>query len=217
VLGALRHRFAIVFALAGFVVSGVASAASGPWVSFVDKSYGLRVSIPKSWHTLPPTVAGVRSLVGQLDKQKKTGLAKVYASFISTAAARQKMLSYHFQAFQYSPGSSIQPDFALGFARTSRAYTAKDLAAVSKSVAKTFASVSGSTVTKQTVVTLPAGLAAFVEGTQPVTGGSGFRTQFQVYVIAHGTLLYDLSFRADARASSEAGIFSSIARRFAFV
>ena len=212
-----RYRFALVLTLAGFVVSSVASAASAPWVSFVDNSNGIRVAIPKSWHTLPPTVAGVQSLIGQLEKSKQTGLAQVYSSFIGTAAARQKMLSYHFQAFQYSPGSSIQPDFALAFARTSRAYSAKDLAATSTSVAKRFASVSGSTVTKHTLVTLPSGPAAFVEGTQPGTGGSGLRTQFQVYVVAHGTLLYELSFRADARAAGEAATFTSIARRFAFV
>lgn len=210
------RRFAVVLTLAGFVVSSVASAASGPWVSFVDNSYGIRVAIPKSWHTMPPTVAGVQSLIGQLKKSKQTGLAQVYSSFISTAGARQKMLSYHFQVFQYSPGSSIQPDFTLAFARIPRAYTANDLAAVSKSIAKKFASASGA-ITKQTVMTLPAGPAAFVEGTQPETGGSGLRTQFAVYVISHGTLLYELSFRADARAAGEAATFTAIARRFAFV
>jgi hypothetical protein len=64
-------------------------------------------------------------------------------------------------------------------------------------------------------VTLPTGPAGFLEGTQSATGGS--RTQFQIYLIAHGTLLYDLSFRAEARATSEAATFAAIARRFAFV
>jgi hypothetical protein len=210
-----RQGLAVVFALTGLVACGVASAASGPWVSFVDKSYGIRVTIPKSWHTVPPTVAGVQSLIGQLAKKKEVGLAQVYSSFIASTAARQKMLSYHFQAFQYSTGSAIQPDFALAFARTSRAYTVKDLATTSKSVARQFTAVPGTTITKQTVVTLPAGPAGFVEGTQPVAGGS--TTQFQIYIIAHGTLLYDLSFRADARATSEAATFTAIARRFAFV
>ena len=210
-----RQGLAVVFALTGLVGCGVASAASGPWVSFVDQTYGIRVTIPRSWHTVPPTVAGVRSLVGQLEQKKQAGLAQVYASFIASAAARQKMLSYHFQAFQYSPGSAIQPDFALAFARTSRAYAAKDLATTSKSVAKQLTAVAGTRITKQTVVTLPAGPAGLLEGTQPVAGG--LTTQFQIYVIAHGTLLYDLSFRADARATGEAATFTAIARRFAFV
>jgi hypothetical protein len=196
-------------------VCGVARAADGPWVSFTDKSYGIRVSIPKSWHTVPPTVAGVRSLIAQLGKEKQTGLAQVYSSFISTAASRAQMLRYHFQAFQYSPGSAIQPDFALAYARTSRAYTAQDLAATAKSVAKSFAARSGTIVAKQTVVTLPTGPAAFLEGTQPAA--NGLRSQFQVYVVAHGTLLYELSFRADSRVAGEAATFAAIAHRFAFV
>jgi hypothetical protein len=210
------RRFTLL-TLIWLVACGVATAAGGSWVSFVDSSNGIRVSIPKSWRTVPPTVAGVQSLIAQLTKSKQTGLAQVYSSFIASAAARKQMLSYHFQAFQYSPGSSIQPDFALAFARTSRAYTAKDLAATSTSVAKRFASVSGSTVTKHALVTLPSGPAAFVEGTQPTAGGVGLRTQFEVYVVAHGTLLYELSFRADARATEEAATFTAIARRFAFV
>jgi hypothetical protein len=158
--------------LTGLVVCGVARVASGPWVSFVDKSYGIRVTTPKSWHTVPPTVAGVRSLVAQLEQKKQAGLAQVYAS-------------------------------------------AKDLATTSKSVAKQLTAVAGTTITKQTVVTLPAGPAGLLEGTQPVTGG--LTTQFQIYIIAHGTLLYDLSFRADVRSTSEAATFTAIARRFAFV
>jgi hypothetical protein len=157
----------------------------------------------------------VQSLVAQLQKKKQTGLAQAYSTFIASAAARKQMLSYHFQAFQYSSGSSIQADFALAFAHTSRAYTAKDLATTSKSVATNFAAISGTKITKQTVVTLPAGPAGLVEGTKPAAGAATI--QFQTYIIAHGTLLYDLSFRADARATGEAATFAEIARRFAFV
>jgi hypothetical protein len=210
-----KHRFAVVLTLAGLVVSGVASAASGPWVSFVDHSYGIRVTIPTSWYTVPPTVAGVQSLIRQLDKQKKTGLAKVYASFISTPAARNKMLSYHFQAFEYSPGSSAEPDFTLAFARTSRAFTVTDLTAISKSLAKAFAA-RGMTVATSTVVTLPAGPAAFAAGTLPSVG-AGSSTHFETYVIAHGTLLYQLSFSADTSILGGTTAFAEIAHRFAFV
>jgi hypothetical protein len=97
----------------------------------VDKSYGIRVSFPKSWQTVPTSVAGVHSLIAQLERKKEGGIALVYAALIATAAARGQLLRYHFQAFEYLPGSSVQPDFALAFARISRAYTATDLAATS--------------------------------------------------------------------------------------
>lgn len=209
----LRQCLAVA-ALAALVGCGAADAAQGGWESLVDPTYGIRVAMPKTWDVVPPTVAGVQSLIAQLEKKKETGLAAAYSGLIDTAAARTKLSSYHFQAFQYVPSAQVEPDFTLAFARTSRAFTVKDLTAIAKSNAKAFAS-RGVTVTKATVVTLPAGPAALTEGTATV--GIGVTVHLEDFVIAHGTLLYQLSFEADASIAGSGATFTEIARRFAFV
>ncbi|MGH7192948.1 MAG: hypothetical protein ACREJM_05350, partial [Candidatus Saccharimonadales bacterium] len=113
-----------------------AARAGGAWVSFTDASVGIRVSIPHGWHTVPPTVAGVRALVGKLERENSVPLARVYASFVSTPAAQAQMLRYLFQAFEYSPSATQQPDFALAYARTTKA---ANLATTADSVAKSYA------------------------------------------------------------------------------
>ena len=161
----------------------------------------------------------MQALIGRLDGKQQTGLGEVYSAFIDTPAERAQMLRYVFQVFQYVPGSSIEPDFALAVARTTPGI-AGNPAAIAASFAKSYGSTSGTIVTKQAVVTLPSGRAAFVEGTQPAQGGFdvlGARTQFQIYVIPHGNLLFDLSFRATEGAIGAASTFTEIARRFAFV
>jgi hypothetical protein len=195
-------------------VCGDATAGPAPWQSFTDPTYHLRVAIPGAWYTVPPTVAGVEAEVTRLQKQNNAGLAIVYQTFINSAAARKQMLSFHFQAFQYVPGSAIQPDFAMAFSRTTPALAA-DIQAISKSMASRYEQqYPGAAVSKSAVVTLPAGPAAMLVGTRPL--GSGLTAQVQVYVIGHDDLLYEFSFIADKRATAEAATFAAIMHRFAF-
>ena len=217
-IGHVRIRagqvIAIILIVAAFGVCGSANAAQGPWQSFTDPTYHLRVEIPGSWYTVPPTIGGVQAEVTRLQKQNNAGLAIVYSTFINSPAARKNMLSYHFQAFQYVPGSAVQPDFAMAFSRTTPA-----LAADTKAISKSFASryeqqYPGAVVTKSAVVNLSAGPAAMLVGTRPL--GDGLTAQVQIYVIGHGDLLYEFSFIADKKATAEAATFAAIMHRFAF-
>jgi hypothetical protein len=201
---------AVVLAVAAGGAAG-AGRAGDPWVSFTDASLGIRVSIPRSWHTVPPTVAGVRAEAARL-KGQQDGLAQVYASFVATPAARAQLLHYLFQAFQYMPAAAQQPDFAIAYARATQAVVS-DLPALSASLAQSYGSQAETTVLSHGVVHLPAGRAVHVAATQ-VVGGD--REQVEIYVLAHGTLLYTLAFRADAGAKAAGASFTAMARRFTF-
>jgi hypothetical protein len=211
----VKLGFAIAVGLMACATGGWASAAAPKpaWESFTDTAYGIRVSIPKTWFTVPPTVAEVQALIKRLDQTNDAGLANVYAQLIGTSAARTQLLRYLFQAFDYSPASAQQPDFALAYARTTKA-VAGNPASLSASFAKSYAAEPGTTVTKHAVVKLPAGPAAFVEGTQRVAGAAS--QQFEVFILGHGTLLYTLAFRAEVSAPGAAAAFAGIAQRFTF-
>jgi hypothetical protein len=209
-----RQAAALVLVVGTLGVCASATAGPAPWQSFTDPTYHLRVAIPGAWYTVPPTVAGVEAEVTRLQKRNNAGLAIVYSTFINSAAARKHMLGYHFQAFQYVPGSAIQPDFAIAFSRTTPALAA-DTQAISKSIASRYEQqYPGAVVTKSAVVTLPAGPAAMLVGTRPV--GAGLTAQVQIYVIGQGDLLYEFSFIADKHATAEAATFAAIMHRFAF-
>lgn len=203
---------AAVTASAG--VSADAATPGNGWQTFTDSTWRIRVSIPASWHLVPPTVRGVQALISQLNAKNETGLAGVYEGLIGTPSARTQLLRYLFQAFEYSPTATQEPDFALAFARTTKALTG-DVSAISASFAKNYASHPGTTVIKHGVVTLPAGRAAFVEGAQVVPNGAPPQ-EFEIYVLGHGTLLYQLTFRADLNAPLVASAMAGIASRFAF-
>ena len=189
------------------------AASAGGWQTFSDSRYGIRVAIPAGWHTVPPTVSGIKAEITKLGKQNDAGLATVYATFIDTAAARKQTLSYYFQAFQFVPKAAVQPDFAISVARTT-AQIAADKKALATSFAHSYSSGRpGTTISKQAVVKVPAGRAALVEGRQTV---SGTAERFQVYVLSKGDLLFVLSLRAAANSQAAAATFAGIVKRFAF-
>jgi hypothetical protein len=208
----MRRALALAVALVAVHLCSSAGAANGSWQSFTDPTYGLRVAIPASWHTVPPTVAGVRSTITQLEKQNNAGLATVYSTFIDSPEARANLVKPHFQAFQYVPNDDVQPDFALYFSRTTPAL-AKEVSTMSATFAQKYAAGQHAVVSKHAMVRLPAGPVAFFEGTQ---SAGGRPVQFQIYVIGHGDLLYEFSFRADARATAEAATFRAIMNHFHF-
>ena len=207
----MRRVLALAVALGVVSLCGPAGAANG-WQTFTDPTYGLRVAIPASWHTVPPTVAGVRSTITQLMKQNNSRLASIYSTFIDSPAARNNLLNSHFQAFQYVPHAAVQPDFDLYFSRTTPAL-AKEAPTMSATFAQKYAAGQNAVISKHAMVQLPVGPAAFFEGTQPA---GSTPIQFQIYVIGHGNLLYLFSFRADARAKGEAATFRAIMNHFAF-
>jgi hypothetical protein len=210
----MRCGMAGVLAATMALSLGVSARATAPkttWASYTDPTYGMRVSIPKSWNVVPPTVAGVQALVSRLDKKNQAGLAGVYSALIGSSEARAQLLRYHFQAFDYVPTATQQPDFALAFARTTKAL-ASDVAAISASFAASYASEPGATVSKHTVVTLPAGRAAFIQGVERKPGQPP--QQVQIYVLGRGTVIYELIFRADVGVPGAAATFKAIANRF---
>lgn len=212
---ARRLRWVVVLAVAGLVVCAVAGAANEPSTTYVDKPAGFRITIPKTWQAVPRSLSGVKALIKQLDKEKETELAGVYSSLISTAGGRSQLTSFVFQAFLYPPIASIQTEVALEIVRTPTAYSVKDLPSIGETFAKEFATAKGSKILKPKVVTLPAGPAAWVEGTEPA--GSGLKSGVELYVIPHGKLLYELSFSIEASLLNKATIFTAIADLFRFV
>jgi hypothetical protein len=194
------------------VLVPVAAAAAG-WQTFNDSRYGIRVSIPSTWQTVPPSVAGIKTEIAKLEKQNQAGLATVYATLIANAAARKQTLSYYFQALRYESASAVQPDFALSVAKTT-APIAADKKTLAASFAHSYAAkYPGTKISKQAVVDVPAGQAALVEGTQPVNGTS---TRFEVYVLSKGTLIFVLSFRAAPYDAAADAAFAGIVEHFAF-
>jgi hypothetical protein len=210
-----RLRLVVVFVAAALVLCATAAGANLPSTTYFDKPAGFRITIPKTWQLVPRSLAGVKARIKQLDKKKETDLASVYSAIVSTAAGRSELTSFVFQAFLYPPISSIQTDVSLGIVRTTTAYGVKELPSLGDTFAKELATTKGSKIPKPKMVTLPAGPAAYIEGTEPA--GGGLSTGFDLYLIPHGKRLYELSFRTDASALSKATIFTAIARLFAFV
>ncbi len=189
------------------------AAAAGGWQTFNDSRYGIRVSIPSTWQTVPPSIAGIEAEIAKLEKRNEAGPATLFATLIGTAKARKQTLAYYFQALHYESGEPVQPDFALAVARTT-AQIAADKKALASSFAHSYAAkYPGTKISKQAVVAVPAGQAALVEGTQPVNGTS---TQFRVYVLSKGTTIFVFSFRAAPSDATANAAFAGIIKRFAF-
>jgi hypothetical protein len=207
-----RRQSCIPLLVLLLVLVPVAEAAGG-WQTFNDSRYGIRVSIPSTWQTVPPSVAGIKAEIAKLEKRNEAGPATLFATLIGSAKARKQTLSYYFQALHYESSSPVQPDFALSVARTT-ARIAVDKNALASSFAHSYAAkYSGTNIAKQAVVTVPAGRAALVEGTQTVNGTS---TQFRVYVLSRGTTIFVLSFRAAPADAAADTAFAGIIKRFAF-
>ena len=51
---------------------GRRSAKNQPSTIYVDQSGGYRITVPKTWQIVKPSVAAVKQTIAQLKKQKKT-------------------------------------------------------------------------------------------------------------------------------------------------
>jgi hypothetical protein len=201
--------------IGAFASAPCAAASTGRWLTFADKTYDIHFAIPASWHVVPSNVVGVQADIESLLKSNQLALAEVYKTFIATSAAQTQLQRYFFQAFQYVENASIQPDFALVVTFTSVPYTKQELTAVSTSEPQHLrAAAAGTIITRHTLLKIPAGFAALIEGTQP--DGLKLRSQFAIYFVAHGSFLWELSFRANASTAGEQALFGAIADRLTF-
>ena len=200
------------------LVAGVASAKNLPSTIYVDKSGGYRITIPKTWQVIPPSVPVVKKKIATLKKQKKTDLASVYSSYISTAAARKELTDFRFRAFMWPAlPSPVPTDVSLRIQPVAKTYKAKDLPAIGASFAKNMASP-GAKIDKPQLLKLPAGQAVLITGTVPLPKEfQGAKTGFTLILMLKPGRLYMLSFRIDSRAAADAKVFTSIASLFRFV
>jgi hypothetical protein len=195
-------------------VTGANTArAAAPWEAWTNAGEGFRITIPKDWFLVPNTVARVETQIKQATAKNDAAVAQAYESFIATTAARAKLGRYAFEAFAYS----TYPDpiiVTVGIVRTTAANTSAHGLAIISSGEASDARAHGLSVAKAGVVKLHAGEAAYMSGTLP--GQSKNTIDFADYAIARGTLLYQVSFTADARIAGAESTFSTIAQLFAF-
>jgi hypothetical protein len=207
----------VAFAGASLLASGAASAKDQPSTIYVNQGQGYRITVPRTWQVVKPSVAAVKQTIAQLKKQKKTQLAAVYSDLISTAAGRNELSSFSFRAFRWPLlPSPVPTDVTVFIQAAPKSATQADLGAIGASFARQFAAP-GARIDKPQVLSLPAGKAALVTGAIPLPKpNQGFATGFSLVMFLHGGRLYMLSFRIDAAVASQAKVFASIAQRFRF-
>ncbi len=209
---------ALVLAVAASLVAGAASAKNLPSTIYVDKSGGYRITIPKTWQVIPPSVPIIKKKIATLKKQKKADLASVYSSYISTAGARKEVGDFRFRAFMWPAlPSPVPTDVSLRIQPVAKTYKAADLPAIGASFAKNMASP-GAKIDKPQLLKLPSGQAVLITGTVPLPKEfQGAKTGFTLILMLRPGKLYMLSFRIDSRAAPDAKVFTSIASLFRFV
>jgi hypothetical protein len=214
-----RAASALLLALAAALLlsAGPASAKDQPSTIYVDKAGGYRITVPRSWQVVPPSLAAVKAKVKQLEKQKKTELAAVYAQYANTAAGRAELQTFRFRAFRWPLiPSPVPTDVSVSIQRTGKSYTDADLPAIA-SVFRQQLSTPGATVSKPQLLKLPSGNAALLTGTVPLGKEyGGAKTGFSLILMLHRNLLYMLSFRIDSGLAGEAKVFASMAQLFRF-
>jgi hypothetical protein len=203
---------------ASLLAAGQAGAKNLPSTIYVDKGGGYRITIPKTWQVIPPSLAAVKKKVAQLKKQKKADLASVYSSYISTASARKELSEFRFRAFMWPAlPSPVPTDVSLRIQPVSKTYKTADLPAIGASFAKNMSSP-GAKIAEPQLLKLPAGSAILITGTVPLPKEfQGAKTGFTLVLLLRPGRLYMLSFRIDSRAAADAKIFTSIASLFRFV
>ena len=208
----------LVFALTGsLLTAGAATPKTLPSTIYVDKSGGYRITVPKAWQVVPPSVPAVKQAITRLKKQKKTQLAAVYSAMIGTAAARKELATFRFRAFKWPAlPSPVPTDVTVTIQNVSRNYTAADLPEIGQVFAKNLRQP-GAKVGAPKMLKLPAGRAALITGTVPLGKPyQGVSTGFTLVLMLKPGKLYMLSFRIDSRAAADAKVFASITNLFRF-
>jgi hypothetical protein len=203
----------IAFALLG----GTAAAAPKPTATkWIDKPFGYSIILPAKWYVIPRSTSAIKQEIAYLEKHKNASLASAYTAILKSPASLSELKAYRFQAFLWPPLSSpIPTEVSIQVVKGQRAYKASDLPAIGATYASALSSNKGSKITVPKTLELPAGPAAFIEGTVP--NGNGVSTGLQLYILSHGKRVYVLSFKIDAGALSQATVFKSIAQHFEFL
>lgn len=208
----------VLVAVAGsLLAAGAAPAKNQPLTIYVDQSAGYRITVPRTWQVVPPSLAMVKQTVAKLKKQKKTELAAVYSDMISTAAGRKELSTFRFRAFRWPLlPSPVPTDVTLSIQPIARKYKVADLPAIGAAFAKNLRSP-GAKVAAPQMLKLPAGRAALITGTVPLPKEfGGIKTGFSLVMLLKPGRLYLLSFRIDSRAAADANVFASISKLFRF-
>jgi hypothetical protein len=205
----------LVAVTGSLLVAGTAGAADQPSTIYVDKNGGYRITVPRTWQVVPPSVAAVRQTITRLKKQKKTDLATFYANQISTAAGRKELSTFRFRAFRWPLlPSPVPTDVTLIIQPVARRYGEADLPGIGATFARNLASP-GAKISKPQMLKLPAGRAALITGTVPLPRpNQAIKTGFTLVVLIRPGRLYILSFRIDSRGAADAKVFTSIADLF---
>ncbi len=213
--GRRRARVALLLGAAGLIAcAGTASATSTPWARWTVPDGGFSITIPKSWFLVPNTVPRVEADIKRLAEENQAAVAQIYASMIATRQEREALARYRFEAFAFST-LPVTPTVMVAIDHTTKALT-HDLGAIARSEARSGTANAQWHVADARVVSLPAGPAAYIDGTRPTPRGT---VEFADYFVEHGSALYLLSLSADAKApdiGSLSTTFAAIARHFAF-
>ena len=202
---------------ASLLAAGAATAKNQPSTIYVDQSGGYRITVPRTWQIVKPSVAAVRQTIAQLKKQKKTQLAAVYSDMISTAPGRRELSTFRFRAFRWPLlPSPVPTDVTVTIQPVARKYKQSDLPLIGASFARNL-KTPGAKVDPLPMLKLPAGQAALITGTVPLPKPyTGLKTGFTLVILLRPGRLYLLSFRIDSRAAADAKVFASIAQLFRF-
>lgn len=211
-------RIALVSALAGVVLAaaGAASAATAPKATkWIDSKDGFSIILPSAWYPVPRTVAGVQAMI---TKYKKTpGVPTAYRYYL-TAAGKQELKDYVFQAFVnvYPSTDPVIPVISIQISTSKPPYKASELTEAADTFGSVLASNKGAKVSAPQTLKFSEGTTELLTATIPVAKGLSEGTE--LYLIIHGGKLYVLKFVIDATAlKSFESTFKAIAENFRFV
>jgi hypothetical protein len=197
-----------------------AGAENLPSTTYVDRADGYAITIPAAWRLVPRSKEEVTAEIARLRKKRSaanTELASTYASILASPGGVTGLTSYRFQAFAWpvDPSTPLLTEVSVGLVGDSKAFGHANLTTIGDQYANALSATTGSKIVDPKRVRLPAGNAEFVEGTIPA--GSGLATGVELYLIPHGTHVYELAFSVDATFLSQATLFTAIADHFRFV
>jgi hypothetical protein len=206
--------------VAAFAGAAGAGARNLPSTTYVDRADGYEITIPAAWKLVPRSKEEVAAEIARLKKTRSAAnaeLASTYASILASPAGVTGLTSYRFQAFAWPVDAStpLLTEVSVGLVGNSKAFGHANLTTVGDQYANALSANTGSKILDPRRVRLPAGNAEFVEGTIPA--GSGLATGVELYLIPHGTHVYELAFSVDATFLSQATLFTAIADHFRFV
>lgn len=215
---ALRSLAAVAL-LAAALPATSGTAATLPSSTYLDKTGGYEITLPKAWRLIPRSETEIRSLIAELKRTKSdenAALAETYSAILASPTGLSGLSAYRFQAFAWPPdlATPILTEVSVGIVGDAKSYGRANLAALGDEYASALARNSGARIASPRRVQLPAGAAEFLEGTIPA--GGGYVNGVELYLIPHGLHIYELTFQVDASLLAKATLFGAIAQAFRF-